>query len=70
VANRFAHAMLLGSSGNECQYPTTEFVQLLNLGKDVINFIEERIPEQTTEMKAALVQIDSSTPRPDFRKMF
>jgi HD-like signal output (HDOD) protein/DNA-binding response OmpR family regulator len=67
LANRLAHALLLGSSGNHCQYPTDEFAQFLKLEPGLIQFIEKKIPEQTMDMKYAMLQSGSTDASPDYR---
>jgi hypothetical protein len=56
LANRLAHALLLGSSGNHCQYFTHEFAKILELTPDAMIFIEQQIPRQTLDMKNAMLQ--------------
>jgi HD-like signal output (HDOD) protein/CheY-like chemotaxis protein len=65
LANRLAHALLLGSSGNHCQYPTDEFAQFLKLESDAIKFIENKIPGQTADMKDAMLQSGSKNAASD-----
>jgi hypothetical protein len=65
LANRFAHALLLGSSGNHCQYPTDQFAQFLKLESDAIKFIENKIPGQTADMKDAMLQSGSKNAASD-----
>jgi two-component system probable response regulator PhcQ len=55
LANRLAHALLLGTSGNLSLYPTEEFVSLLRLKPDVIKKIEEEIPGQTDDIKFSML---------------
>lgn len=55
LANRLAHAMLLGSSGNEVIYPTEEFCELLKLDGEVVSKIEGMAPQQTRDMKFAMI---------------
>lgn len=59
LANRLAHSMLLGSSGNDCFSTTEELFKILELSADSMKFIEERIPEETNDMKTVLLQGDS-----------
>jgi HD-like signal output (HDOD) protein/CheY-like chemotaxis protein len=70
LANRYAHALLLGSSGNNCQYPTDEFVEVLQLKAEAITFIEERIPQQTSDMKGAMLESGhGGEPGQDYRQL-
>ena len=69
LADRFAHALLLGSSGNECQYPTADFMQALGLEPDAMSFIKEQIPEQVVELKAAMMQSCTPAPALDYRQI-
>ncbi|MCH9023194.1 MAG: HDOD domain-containing protein, partial [Planctomycetes bacterium] len=55
LANRLAHALLLGSSGNLAIYPTEDFVNALRLKPTVIKHIEEEIPDHTYDMKLSLL---------------
>lgn len=69
LANRLAHVMLLGSSGNDCYYPTDEFVQILDLESAAFRFIEEQIPEQTTDLKYAMIQSRPGDARPSYQQL-
>jgi len=55
LANRLAHALLLGSSGNLALYPTEEFISVLKLKPDIIRKIEEEIPGQTDDVKFSML---------------
>ncbi len=55
LANRLAHALLLGTSGNLTLYPTEEFVDVLGLKGDQIKDIEEEIPGQTDDIKITML---------------
>jgi HD-like signal output (HDOD) protein/DNA-binding response OmpR family regulator len=68
LANRLAHALLLGSSGNNCQYPTEALGRVLELKPDAIKFIEDRIPEQTADVKAAMLKSDNGPPGSDYAR--
>ncbi|MEE9211520.1 MAG: HDOD domain-containing protein [Phycisphaeraceae bacterium] len=65
LANRLAHALLLGNSGNLTIYPTEEFVAALKLDRDLIQRIEQDVPEQTDDIKYAMLarSNDESWPR-------
>jgi HD-like signal output (HDOD) protein/DNA-binding NarL/FixJ family response regulator len=68
LANRLAHAMLLGSSGNDWQCPIDEFVQVLDLESGAIELIEKQIPDQTTDMKCAMLQSGNPAVSPSYRQ--
>ena len=55
LANRLAHALLLGTSGNLSLYPMEEFVNLLRIKPDVIKKIEKEIPSQTDDIKFSML---------------
>lgn len=55
LANRLAHAMLLGTSGNETIYPTEEHCRALGVAPKVIAQIEETARRQTDDTKFALL---------------
>jgi HD-like signal output (HDOD) protein/CheY-like chemotaxis protein len=66
MANRLAHAMLLGSTGNDSLYPTEDFAEVLGLTPEAMAFIEERIPEQASDVKFAMLQSAPSAAWPDY----
>ncbi len=68
LADRLAHALLLGSSGNSCVYPTEELAKYLALQSDAISLIEHQIPSQTADMKHVMLSGDNSSPRQDYRQ--
>lgn len=55
LANRLAHALLLGSSGNLTLYPTEEFCHTLKLKPELIRNIKEEIPDQTDDVKISIL---------------
>lgn len=55
LANRLAHAMLLGDSGNPTIYPTDDFITALKLNGDDIREIEQTIPSQTDDLRIAML---------------
>ena len=67
LADRLAHALLLGFSGNDCQYSTHEFARVLELKPDAIKFIEQNIPKQTQDMKDAMLQSEECEACPEYR---
>ncbi len=64
LANRLAHAMLLGTSGNETTYPTEEHCRALNISPATIRAIEESAREQTDDTKFALMSHATGEPWP------
>jgi len=68
LANRLAHAMQLGSSGNEALYPTEDFAHALKLRPDDVADIVKHIPEQTDDIKFAMLSATDNKPWPDVRK--
>jgi len=67
LANRLAHALLLGSSGNLALYPTEEFVNHLKLKPDVIKNIEDQIPGQTNDIKFSMLVSSNQQTWPQLR---
>ena len=67
LANRLAHALLIGSSGNLSLYPTEEFVSILRLKPDVIKRIEEEIPSQTDDIKFSMLASSNQQAWPRLR---
>jgi HD-like signal output (HDOD) protein/DNA-binding NarL/FixJ family response regulator len=55
LANRLAHAMMLGTSGNETIYPTGELCTLLRLDPKVIQRVQEATREECDKVKFALL---------------
>ncbi len=64
LANRLAHAMLLGGSGNETIYSTEEHCRALNIEPKTIERIEQTARQQTDDTKFALLVSASTTPWP------
>lgn len=64
LANRLAHALVIGSSGNETVYPVDEHCAALKLEPGVIKSIEECAREQTDETKYALLSHTNSAAWP------
>ena len=67
LANRYAHAMLLGSSGNLMLYPTDDLLTLLNVADERIEAILAMAQEQSTDMKLALLNARSNSDWPQVR---
>lgn len=55
LANRIAHALILGSSGNDVLYPIEEFVSALGLKPAHIAEICAAVPDETLDMRLALL---------------
>ncbi len=67
LANRLSHALLLGTSGNPVLYPTEEYIPALNLKSEIIQTIEDKIPNQTDDVKFALLSNSSVQNWPQYR---
>jgi HD-like signal output (HDOD) protein/DNA-binding response OmpR family regulator len=61
LANRLAHALMLGSSGNDTIYPTEEHCRLLGVDAAAITRIRESARMQTDEAKIVLLTTSSGT---------
>jgi HD-like signal output (HDOD) protein/DNA-binding NarL/FixJ family response regulator len=59
LANRLAHAMLLGSSGNETIYPSEDHCRALGISEATIRAIESTARQQTDDTKFTLVSNSS-----------
>jgi len=55
LANRLAHALLLGSSGNRVIYPLDELATALKLDKPLFDRLVEEVPDQTTDVKMSML---------------
>lgn len=55
LANNLAHALLLGSSGNDTLYCTEDLMRGLKLNGVVFKGIVDKVPEQTRNLKNAMV---------------
>ncbi|HVT88557.1 MAG TPA: HDOD domain-containing protein [Tepidisphaeraceae bacterium] len=69
LANAYAHAMLLGSSGNDCFQPVDHLAEKLDLNADTIKFIEREIPGQTMEMKCAFYQMSPQEKQVEYQNI-
>lgn len=67
LANRLAHALMLGASGNETIYPTEELCELLHLDASVIARIEGGTREETDKVKLALLATSTLANWPQLR---
>lgn len=55
LANRLAHAMMLGSSGNEAIYPINDLCEMLRLDPAVVATIQANVREECDKVKFALL---------------
>lgn len=69
LANGLAHALLLGHSGNRTIYPLGEYIEVLQLGSDVLARIEQTVPEQTSDMKFAMLARSPGDGWPEFSEV-
>lgn len=60
LANRLAHALLLGSSGNDAAYSISEFIEVLELTATDLDAICREIPEQTDDLKLTMMSYGAS----------
>jgi HD-like signal output (HDOD) protein/DNA-binding NarL/FixJ family response regulator len=61
LANRLAHALLLGHAGNQIIYPTEDLCELLCLDEKLIERIETWAPEETVKVKFALLAVSNQS---------
>ncbi len=69
LANRIAHALLLGCSGNEMIYPFDDLVESLGLSASDIEKITATIPDETRELKFTMLAHTADETWPDFGSM-
>ena len=69
LANRLAHALMLGSSGNEVIYATCEICEMLKLNSDVIEAIHRKARAETDKVKFALLATSSTANWPQLRQV-
>ncbi len=70
LADRLAHALLIGSSGNDAVYPVDELMEWLKIDADSIARISATIATQTTDLKYVLLSRAPNTEWPDARRQF
>lgn len=63
LANRLAHAMLLGCSGNDVLYPLDEFVQVLGLRPAQVTELCDRLPDDLCDLRIAMLSHASGPAR-------
>lgn len=69
LANRLAHALLLGDSGNDALWPTHELCEMLGLRSETLNAISRQIHRDTAELKAAMLAAMPAGTWPDRRAL-
>lgn len=67
LANRLAHALMLGSSGNESIYPTHDICQMLNIKADIVDAVRGIARDETDKLKFALLATSSTANWPQLR---
>jgi putative nucleotidyltransferase with HDIG domain len=55
LANRLAHALVLGSSGNDSIYPIEDFLDFLRLTPENVDALCASIPEETSDTKIQML---------------
>lgn len=66
IADALAHAMLLGSSGNDVIYPMDDLAELLGLNGDVLNGIISSVAMETKDLKVSMLSRSDICGWPDF----
>lgn len=69
LANRIAHALMLGSSGNEAIYSTIEMCEMLKIDFEVMRTIHDRARDETDKVKFALLATSSTANWPQLREV-
>lgn len=64
LADRLAHALMLGSSGNDVIYPTGQLCATLEIGAGVIARLQTVATAQTDDIKIAMLSQSSGVPWP------
>ncbi len=67
LANRLAHALMLGSSGNESIHTTHEFCEALRIQPRIIHEIEAKVRDETDDLKFAMLSAGGADSWPDVR---
>lgn len=65
LADRLAHAMLLGSSGNDVLYPLDELAQFLSLSPKVLAEIAAKVFDETHDLKFSMLARAQESTWPD-----
>jgi HD-like signal output (HDOD) protein len=66
LADRLAHALLLGGSGNDVVYPIDELVEALGIQGPVLRRIEESVVTEAENLKLVMLAKTADEPWPDF----
>lgn len=66
LADALAHAALLGSSGNDTIYPIAEPLRALDLPSAEFRQMLEQVPDQTDEIKFAMLNVGRQDPWPPY----
>jgi hypothetical protein len=70
LANRLAHAALVGSSGNHAVYPIGPFLDALAMKPEAIAKLLADSIEETAEMRLNLLTVDPTQDWPDIRDSY
>ena len=65
LANYLAHALLLGSSGNEVIYPLDDLIDILQLQPSMMEEIVQTVPRETNNLKFAMLARANTENWPD-----
>jgi len=57
LSNRFAHALMIGDSGNDAVYPTDDLCETLRVGPAAIERLAGAVREETNNMKFSLLSL-------------
>ncbi len=66
LANRMAHALLLGCSGNETIFPLDELVDALGVSTSAIEKIAATVPDETRDLKFTMLAHSVGETWPDY----
>ena len=66
LADRLAHALLLGSSGNDVIYPFGELTEFLSLAPPLLVEIAGKVADETRDLKFSMLARANETAWPDF----
>jgi len=66
LADRLAHALLLGGSGNDVIYPLEELAEFLSLTPQILAEIGGNVIDETRDLKFSMLARTQETPWPDF----
>jgi HD-like signal output (HDOD) protein/DNA-binding response OmpR family regulator len=69
LANRIAHALLLGCSGNEMIYPFDDLVESIGVSASAIEKIVATVPDETRELKFTMLAHSATDTWPDFAEV-